>query len=180
MLFGKERGKMKKIVKVALLLMAVLTVAYVSAVVYANADVGFNHYSHRYVLYAAFEFEADTPPSEWYTPEQLGIYDVIEYGENGSYWLHIAVDKEKEPFPLQSANPTFLYKDEFYTVSSVWVTPMLPGEFRQWQIPIGVALGAGWLFAGVLFLLFLKGRKNEKVELHACRRVQVSAFCLKG
>ncbi|MDH5450831.1 MAG: hypothetical protein OEX77_08040 [Candidatus Bathyarchaeota archaeon] len=161
---------MKKIVQMALLSMAVLTVTYVSAVVYANADVGSNYYPHRYVLYAAFKYEADTPPTEWYAPEQLGIYDVIEYGQNGSSWLHIAVDKEREPFPLQSENPTFLYKDEFYTVSSFWVTPGLPENFKQWQIPIGVALGTGWLFAGVLFLLFLKGRKNEKVELHACRR----------
>lgn len=146
---------MKKIVKVALLSMAVLTVTYVSAVVYANTNA--NAYSHRYVLYGAFEYESETPPTDWYTPEQLGIYDVIELGENGS-WLHIAVDREKEPFPLQSENPIFLYKDKFYQVLPLWVTPGLPKSIMQWQIQIGGALGVCWIFTGVLFL---KWRKKE-------------------
>jgi hypothetical protein len=148
--------KTKRMVKAALILMAILTVIYVSAVVYANTNA--YPYPHRYVLYAAFAYESETPPTDWYTPEQLGIYDVIEYGENGSYWLHIAVDREKEPFPLQSENPIFLYKDKFYQVSSLWTTPGLPEHLKQWQIPIGGALGAGWVFTGILFL---KWRKRE-------------------
>ena len=138
---------MKKVFTVTLILMAILTVIYVSAVVCANTNA--NAYPHRYVLYGAFEYESETPPTDWYTPEQLGIYDVIEYGENG--WLHIAVDREKEPFPLQSENPIFLYKDKFYQVSPLWVTPGLPEGVKQWQILIGGVLGAGWVFAGALF-----------------------------
>lgn len=135
--------------------MVILTVIYVSAVVYANTNA--NAYPHRYVLYGAFEYESETPPTDWYTPEQLGIYAVTELGENGSS-LHIAVDREKEPFPLQSENPIFLYKDKFYQVSPLWVTPGLPESVKQWQIPLGVALGACWAFTGVLFL---KWRKKE-------------------
>jgi len=163
MLFGKERGKMKKLMKVALLLMAVLTVTYVSAVVYANfyANADFHDYanSHRYVIYAAYKYEQDTPPTEWYTPEELGIVEVWEV--NGRT-LQIIVDREKEPFPFgpygtDDQLTIFLYKDGFYTVAHRWVT-FAPYHVKQWQIPIGVALGAGWLFVGVLFL---KGRKKE-------------------
>lgn len=139
--------------------MAILTVIYISVVVYANTNANANSspYPHRYVLYAAFEYKGDTPPTEWYTPEQLGIYDVIEYGEDGS-WLHIAVDREKEPFPLQEKQTVFLYKDKFYVVSSHWVTPGLPESIKQWQISIGGVLGVGWVCTGVLFL---KWRKKE-------------------
>src|SRR4030043_745381 len=96
---------MKRIVKVALLSMVVLTLIYVSAVVYLyaglHADSGY--YSYRYVLYTANEYEGDMPPTEWYTMEQLGICAVTEYA-NGS-WLHIGVDLENEPFPLQEETP---------------------------------------------------------------------------
>ncbi|MCK4482466.1 hypothetical protein KAU55_04520, partial [Candidatus Bathyarchaeota archaeon] len=109
---------------------------------------------HRYVGYAAFRYKADIPPTDWYMPEQLGIWNVIEYGENG-FELHIAVDLAKEPFPLQSA--IFPYKDKFYQVSSRWVTFSCENAM-QWQIPIGGVLGAGWVFTGVLFL---KWRKKE-------------------
>jgi len=154
---------MEKVLTVILILMVILTVIYVSAVVYANTNDA-NAYSHRYVLYGAFEYESETPPTDWYTPEQLGIYGVTELGENGS-WLHIAVDREKEPFPLQSENPIFLYKDKFYEVLPVWVTPGLPESVKQWQIPIGGALGACWVFTGVLFL---KWRKNESKRRKVC------------
>ncbi|MCL6578698.1 MAG: hypothetical protein K6T73_04845 [Candidatus Bathyarchaeota archaeon] len=139
--------------KAALILMAVLTVTYVSVVVYANTSAN----SHRYVVYAAFKYEGDTPPTEWYTPEQLGICGVTEHGGNGFYWLHIAVDPEKEPFLLQEKQPIFLYKDKYYQVSPHWVTPGLPESVKQWQISIGGVLGAGWVLTGVLFL---KWRKN--------------------
>lgn len=145
---------MKRVVKAALIVMTTLTAVYISAVVYANLNSSANSdaYPHRYVLYAAFEYRGDTPPTEWYTPEQLGIYDVIEYEEDGTYWLHIAVNREKEPFPLQEKQPVFLYKDKFYVVSSHWVTPGLPESIKQWQIPIGAVLGASWVCTGILFL----------------------------
>jgi hypothetical protein len=149
-----EKRKMKKVFTVTLILMTILTTIYVSVVVYANTNA--NAYSHRYVLYGAFEYESETPPTDWYTPEQLGIYDVIEYGENAS--LHIAVDREKEPFPLQSENPIFLYKDKFYQVSPLWAGYGLPESVKQCQMPIGGALGVCWISIGVLFLK----RRNEE------------------
>lgn len=155
--------KLKKTVKVTLLLIAVLTVTYVSAVVYANvnANANFHDYanSHRYVIYAVYKYEQDPPPTEWYTPEELGIVEVWEV--NGRA-LQIIVDREKEPFPFgpygtDDQLTIFLYKDEFYTVAHRWVT-FAPYHVTQWQIPIGGALGVGWVFTGALFL---KGRKEE-------------------
>jgi len=153
---------MKRVVKAALILMTVLTVIYVSAVVYDNVNANVNLYdyanSHRYVVYAAYKYEQDTPPTEWYTPEELGIVEVYEVNSRA---VQIIVDREKEPFPFgpygTDDQPTiFLYKDEFYTVSSRWVTFAI--ESLKWEIPIGGALGVGWFFTGVLFL---KWRRKE-------------------
>ena len=142
---------MKIIAKVVLVLMTILTVICASVVVYVNA----NSSGHN-PLYAAFEYESAAPPADWYTPEQLGIVQIIEYGENGSYWLHVAV--ENEPFPLQSEQPVFQYENKFYQISPLWVTPGLSEQVRQLQIPIMGALGTGWLFAGVL--LFKKRERG--------------------
>jgi hypothetical protein len=141
-------------VKAALTLMVLLTAIYVSATVYANVNV-----SHRYVTYAAFKYEQDTPPTEWYTPEELGIVEICEVD---AYSVQINVDREKEPFPFgpygTDDQPTiFLYKGEFYLVSSRWVT-FADGYVKQWQIPISGTLAAGWVFTGVLFL---KWRRKE-------------------
>ena len=148
-----EDKKMKGLAKapwiLMVLLMAILTVIYASAVAYAN--VNSHPYPHQYVAYAAFEYRGDTPPTEWYTPEQLGIYDVTVYEENYSF-LHIAVDREKEPFPLQEKQPVFLYKDKFYRVSQLWATPGLPESVKQWQFPIAGLLGIGWISTGILFI----------------------------
>lgn len=141
---------MKKAVKAALLLVIILTVIYAIVVVYANTNL-----RSPKPLYAAFEYESETPLASWYTLEQLGIVNVIEYEENG--WIHIEVDREKEPFPLQSELPIFLYQDKFYQVSPLWVTPGLPKSVRLLQIPIGGALGTGWIFTGIRFL---NGRKK--------------------
>jgi hypothetical protein len=141
---------MEKAVKTCMILMAILTAIYASVVVYAYAHSNLIHD----VVYAAYECEIS--PTDWYTPEELGIVKIIELGENADC-LQIVVDQEKEPFPLQSENPIFLYKDKFYRVSSRWVT-FVPEIINNWQIPIAGALGTGWLFSGVLFL---KGRKRE-------------------
>ncbi len=131
---------MKNRVKAALLLMAILTVIYVSAVVWAQTN-------YNDVVYAAVEYESEAPPTDWYEPEQLGIVKIIER-EGG--WLHTVVDREKEPFPLQSENPIFLYKEKFYQISSLWATPGLADP--QWQVPVGGALGAAWIFTGVFYI----------------------------
>ena len=150
-------------VKAALILMTILTVIFVSVVMYVNANANFHDYanSHRYVVYAAYKHEQDTPPTEWYTPEELGIVEVWELGNRT---VQIVVDRRKEPFPFGPLGnddqlTVFLYKDEFYTVSHRWVTfANGGGSLPPWQIPIAGALGAGWAFTGALFV---KWRKKE-------------------
>ena len=145
--------------KAALMLMAILTVIYVVTTVYADVDD-----PYRYVVYAAFKYELDTPPTKWYTPEELGIVDIREID---SYEAQIVVDREKEPFPFgphgTDDQPTrFLYKGKFYTVSSRWVTFDYE-HGNQWQIPISgtLALGSVSVFTGALFL---KRRRNKECE----------------
>ena len=170
----KEMRKMRKIVKTSLLLMAILTVVYACVVVYAYANANSSNanssngltdhpygWTHRYVAYGAFEYESETPPTEWYTPEQLGIVEILDYEENCT-WFQVVVDREKEPFPLlelqEEELPIFKYKDKFYRISHLWVTPGLSESAKGHLIGGGVLVGAGWVFAGVLFL---KGRKKE-------------------
>ena len=148
---------MKRIVKASILLMAILTVIYAGLVAYANANPS-GLSGHRYILPAAFEYESETPPTEWYTPEQLGIVKIIEHGENNTCWLHVLVDREKEPFPLQEEQPIFKYKDKFYQISPLWTTPGLSESAKGQLIGGGVLVGSGWAFTGALFL---KGRKEE-------------------
>jgi hypothetical protein len=149
--------KTKRIVKAALILMAILTVIYVSAVVYANINANDDYYIHPYLT---SEY-VDTPPTEWYTPEELGIVEVWELGKRT---VQIVVDRREEPFPFGPLGTDdqltiFLYKDEFYTVAHRWVTFAIDrGSLPPWQIPIGGALGAGWAFTGALFL---KWRKKQ-------------------
>ena len=141
---------MRKVLKAALILMTVFSVLYASAIVFAYAVANGNDLdSNRYVVYAADRYKGDVPPTKWYTPEQLGIDHVIDYKESNS-WLQIAVDRQREPFPLQKETPVFLYKDRFYQVSPLWVTPGA-SEGSGWQIPIGAILGAGWISVGGVF-----------------------------
>jgi len=149
---------MKKVFTVTLILMAILTVIYASVVVYANVNQVVTKGGHIYVVYAAYKYKQDTPPTEWYTPEELGIVEVWEL--NGA--VQIVVDRRKEPFPFgpygtDDQLTIFLYKGQFYIVSHRWVTFADPIA-KQWQIPIGGVLGVGWVFTGALFL---KGRKRE-------------------
>jgi len=139
---------MKRVIKVILMLMATLTAIYAGILVYANTSTDYDS-----VVYAAFKYESEIPPSEWYTPEQLGIVNIMPQ-EGG--WLQIDVDKKQEPFPLQGA-ATFLYNNTFYQVSPFWVTPALPESALHWQMPIGGMLGILWVLAGVLYL---KGKKT--------------------
>jgi len=96
-------------------------------------------------VYAAYEYESETLPSEWYMPEELGIYEIIEYGENR--FLQIAVIREEEPFPLQEEQPIFKYKDKFYQVSLLWVTLGLPEPWWTW--------GNGSILMGTGMILIL-------------------------
>lgn len=138
---------MKRVMKVALFLMAMLTVVYAGLVVYANSNSGYLD-----AAYVAGEYKSEKPATDWYTPEQLGIVEIIEheYGENDTYWLVVVVDREKEPFPLFST--IFKYKDKFYQISQREVLPWLPESVKHWQILAGVGIGAGWVFVGAMFL----------------------------
>jgi len=111
----KEKKRMKKAFAATLILMAILTVIYVSVAVYANNNSRDDFYDYP-LISAAFEYESETPPTDWHTPEELGIYDVLELGGENDSWLHIAVASKQEPFPLENA--IFLYNDKFYQVSA--------------------------------------------------------------
>ena len=160
---------MKRIVKASILLMAILTVVYASAVAYkigyADGESRVRKYSIvrqpiGYGIWRSYSAEKlKTEPAEWYTPEELGIvlikcrhfehyhiYIVREHEEKALAWMR---DDEFTPYAVK-------YEDEFYHIVFLWTTPAVPEP--NWQIPIGVALGLGWVFTGVLFL---KGRKEE-------------------
>lgn len=147
---------MKKGVKILLVLMSILTMIYIGAVVYANTNS-----SSGDRVYAAFEHE--TEPPFWYTPEELGIIKIIEYG-NESYWLHVVVDVEKEPFPLQVERPIFKYKDKFFQISDLWITPGLPESVKQWQVPAGVGIVIGWIVTGI----YKKKETKKMISIGSC------------
>ncbi|UCC34027.1 MAG: hypothetical protein JSW53_03240 [Candidatus Bathyarchaeota archaeon] len=78
------------------------------------------------VVYRAYEYESETPPPEWYTPEELGIYEIIEYGE-----FHFLTIKCIQF--LQEEQPIFKYKDKFYKVPPLELIRCdLPGLREPW------------------------------------------------
>jgi hypothetical protein len=101
--------KRMKMVKILAILMAMATVLYIGIEVY-----GYNNSHREYVLYAAELYEGEIPPPLWYTPEQLGIFEVIERENSTS--VRIAVDIEREQLILREVHPIFQYKDKFYKV----------------------------------------------------------------
>jgi len=138
---------MKNLRKIFLTLSLILTVVSIIISVYANTNSPDSHY----VLYAAFECQPEPSDKVW-TKEQLGIIDVLEYGNETHFWLHITVDLQKEPFPLQEEEPIFKYKNKFFRVSPFWVTPGSPAETAKLlQIPfLGVTV-ITWCITGVLY-----------------------------
>jgi hypothetical protein len=128
----------------ASIVLAIVTVAYIVALVYGNAT---NQYL---VSYGAFEYKS--APSVWYMPEQLGIVSFTEHGQNGTIWLEVGVDPSKEPLPLQEYQPIFKYEEKFFQISDAWVTPGLPRYSKGWQIPLGIGVGTSWMIAGILIL----------------------------
>jgi len=149
----KKRRKVKmermKIVKILAIVMIATTAIYVGieAYAYSNSSMGD-------VLYAADLYPSE--PVTWYPPEELGIVQVIEYENTTS--VHINVDKEKEPFPLQEVQPIFRYNEKFYKVSPLWMGYPVPPNLPQQ--PFGaVSCGIGWLGIGILWL---KWRKEDE------------------
>jgi hypothetical protein len=155
---------MKKTVLAFLFSMTVLTVGYAGFLVYLSASSVSAHQqtsdSGYLVVYSAEEYVSEEPPTTMYTREELGIVEVIDYGVESPTWVHVVVDREKEPFPLQKNSPIFSYKDRLYQVAPLWVSPGLPEQPMIWKIqPIVIAsLGIGWALAFVL----LVREKNAK------------------
>jgi len=159
---------MKRIVKASILLMAILTVIYFSVVAYANTnssyDVGLSddgkHPTEYDIWRHYFAEKLGTEPEDWYTPEELGIILVESEVIEGRF--HILIVDEEKAFPWMRDDEftpyAVKYEGGFYEIFFLWVSPGLPEHVKQWQIPIGIVLGAGWTFTGVLFL---KGRKKE-------------------
>lgn len=144
---------MKKlsIVLLAAIVMTIATGIYVRAEAYA-----YSNSSRGDVLYASNLYESENPPPHWYEPEELGIIEVIEYENTTS--VHINVDKEREPFPLQEVQPIFQYKDKFYKVSPLWMGYPVPPNLPQ-QPAGAVFCGIGWC---VTVVLGLKWRKEDE------------------
>jgi len=159
--------KMRKMMKAVLVLIAILTVAYVGVVVYANTNPSHPVNSSDYrdpidygIWCHYFAEKLQWEPQEWNTTEELGIILVPSKVTEDHYHIFI-VDEEKALPWMNGATPmpyAVKYEDKFYRILGLWVTPGLPESVKQWQIPIGGALGAGWVFTGALFV---KGRKKE-------------------
>lgn len=142
---------MKKTMKLVLVSMFLLTAIYFGAVVYAIANPG----EYKDVVLSAREL--DTQPPTWYTPEQLGITEIIE--QQG--WVQVIVPKEKAK-QLQEQQPVFKYKDKFYRITGLWATPGLPESVKQGIVPAGVGIGAGWILVGAYIH---KNRKETKKKI---------------
>lgn len=148
--------------------MAILTVIYVSAVVYAHTNSSYGvdssgdgkHPTVYGIWIHYFAEKLETEPQEWNTTEELGIILVQSKVYEERYYIYI-VDPEKALSWMNGTTPmpyAVKYEDKFYQILGLWVTPGLPESVKQWQIALGGALGVCWVFTGVLFL---KGRKAE-------------------
>ena len=155
--------------------MVILTVIYVSAVTYANTNANSSNISDsggakrptEYGIWRHYFAEKlETEPQEWNTTEELGI----TFGER--------IHAQKEAYEILIVNPekalpwmkdiipepdAIKYEDNFYSIGFLWVTPGFPECgilhcVKQWQIPLGLALGACWVSTGVLIL---RWRKKE-------------------
>jgi hypothetical protein len=171
----RNKRKMKKVTKACLVLMAILTAAYIVAVVYANAYSGDNadpsnsgkQPSDYGIWRTYFGEKLETQPQEWNTTTELGITfgKLMESAENETYELLIEDPEKALPWMNGSVPEPYAVKygdNNFYHIVYLWATPGLPENIKSWQIPIGVALGVSWAFTGVLFLNWRKTVKNEK------------------
>jgi hypothetical protein len=136
--------------------MTVLTVLYAIAVLYANTSSTYSSGSSsegkhptEYGIWRHYSAEKlATDPDEWYTPEELGVILVESTVTEGRFSLLIVDEAKAFPWMRDEefTPATVQYEDAFYHILFLWVTPGLPDHVRQWQIPIGVALGIGWVF----------------------------------
>ena len=149
---------MKKTVLAFLFSMTVLTVGYAGFLVYLSASSCSAHQqisdSGYLVVYSAEEYVSEEPPTTLYTQQELGIVEVMDHGVESPTWVHVAVNREKEPFSLPKNMPIFSYKDKLYQVIPLMVTPGLPEPTLMGQILrlIPAVLAAGWIVAIVLLV----------------------------
>jgi hypothetical protein len=152
--------KMRKMMKAVLVLIAILTVAYVGVVVYANTNsshpVNSSDYRDpidygiwRHYLAEKLQWE----PQEWNTTEELGIILVPSKVTEDHYHIFIVDEEKALPWMNGTTSEPYAvkYRGSFYRIMFLWVTPGLPENIKQWQLPIGVALGAGWICTGAVF-----------------------------
>jgi len=147
---------MKKAVKAVLLLMVMLTVVYFGAVVYVYTNSTSRKSSIEYRLLKDFFAERlGTEPQEWNTTEELGI----TFGEklNNKTYDILVVDEEKALLWMNGTEPqpyATKYNDEFYRIGFIWVDYGSENNFYEvfngLQVPIGGALGVGWVSTGIL------------------------------
>lgn len=146
-----------------ILSMSILTVIYVSAVVYAiNANSADSNIDEGYWLLAADLYE--NQPSSWYTPEELRITKIIEYKETTS--IHVAIPRDVNYTEMIEQQPIFKYKERFYQISKTDFTPALPEEAKgrliyPASVGGGVCIAGGWVCVGY-FGLRKRREGNEK------------------
>ena len=98
------------------------------------------------VVNGAYVYESQTSPSKWYLPRELGIYEIIEYGENDFLQIK-CVDS------LQQEQPIFKYKDKFYQVSPLWITLGLQEPWWTWgNGPVIMGMGIILIVAWIAFV----------------------------
>jgi hypothetical protein len=147
-----------------------LTAIYISTIVYAfvssvgrnvpNDDISDGKKPIDYGILRAYRAEKrETPPTEeWYTLEQLGIAlgEKVEYAEKETYHVLIVEPEKALPWMKDYTNtPVVNYGDQYYQITSLWLTVNDPTS-NGIYIPIGGALGIGWLLCGILFV---RGKK---------------------
>jgi len=158
---------MEKWLKAILILLTILTAVYVSVVIYANAtsarsadSTGDGKDPVEYGIWRHYlDDKLEAEPAEWYTPEQLGIALVRSQVTEERYHIFIADEEKALPW-MNGTKPmpyAVKYENAFYHIAYLWVTPGLPENAKQWQIPAATGLGAGW--ASVVALFFW--RKKE-------------------
>jgi hypothetical protein len=155
--------------------MTVLTVLYAIAVVYVNTSPRCDGDSSgsdgkepmEYGIWKSYFAEKlATAPHEWNTTEDLGIIfaDKMKSAKTDTY--HVLIVDEAKALPWmrnEELTPAAVqYEDAFYRLVALWVTPGLPDHVRQWQIPIGVALGVGWIFSiGIAVVDYVRAKQEE-------------------
>ncbi|MBS7632070.1 hypothetical protein KEJ15_00375 [Candidatus Bathyarchaeota archaeon] len=138
--------------KIFLLAMVILTAVYLGAILYANATDS-PKIDGDHVVPGAFLYKE--MPSEWYTPEQLGIVKIEDYGagENAT-WLHVFIPREvyyndSKGEWIWGKVFRWEFNGKFYKIE-FWVTQGLPEDvIKRSQVPVGGVIATGWIAGGI-------------------------------